>query len=240
MFTSFKNIKRVRLWEAADNLFLVKAPRGWSDDERPLDAATKHHYRVRRSHDGGSCDLVLYHTPMVRLFRPDGGRREVWVHPDPRQTSSQFLWHAAGFSKYTASTTTDGRRVSVGINPGATASDGWPVKLVYINGKLDIAQSTDAPNSAGARTSPERKQQRKELRQFLQTYKAMGALMDGVPVFGSRTAADCLQEIQAGNEVDPTPLASFIKDHSIDQLVNYVHPLGDVVEYDPPFKEIEE
>lgn len=71
----------------------------WADDERPLDTASKWHYRVERGPDASYYDVCLYHTTMARFHKPEeDGSYRVQYTADDSQASKQFMWRVLGTS----------------------------------------------------------------------------------------------------------------------------------------------
>lgn len=235
MFSATHKLESMHNWAAADYYFRTTYKRtsgSWRDNERPLGTDRAHHYRVVRNSDE-SYDLVLYQTPMVRYFKPTGGETVVWVHTDPRQTSTQFLYHVAGFGCRRQYWTTDGRYVTVGLNPDGGGE--WPVKLVFVGNRLDASRSVDLPNRMPPVTSPARRAERAEFRKWLKTYVAMAAIVD-VNVFPATSQVrQTVEALRRGAEVDPTPLLAAIKRGK--NVVGMMYPTGDVVRYEESMKE---
>lgn len=236
---------RVRSYEDAYNLFLQPANlrrAGWGPDKRALDGVRKTHLRVERGPNDAYYDVMLYQTAMARYYKPTpsgtsyGDRRVVWYNTDPRVSSQNFMYYVLGISwESVRKTTTDGRRVKVGMNKNA--GHNFPVRLVYIDGKLDVSQSCDAPEDMPSTTSDERKAMRKEFRKWLRTYEAMAALM------GEAGAMYCyvpevVQAFKQGREFDPTSLVNVIATRGAAHVVNLAYPLGNVSRYEPSFMEV--
>jgi hypothetical protein len=213
---------------------------GWNENNRPLADIRKHHMRVECKTNPLSgqafFDVVLYHTSMARFFEPSNDTVDVWYNCDPRHTSQAFNWRVLLHDSRRDYATTDGRRVAAGFNKNALGE--FPVRLHFVGGKLDVANSQDAPNVAGKRTSPERKAIRKRFKEWLRTYHAMSKIMDGgvQPI----NQAEVRAAFERDSEFDPTQLALFIKAYSVEDAVNAFYPLGDVIHYDPSFTEIEQ
>lgn len=100
MFSNTSNLTRVSTWEQAVVAFNeAKKPRRrvWEPNERPLNSASQHHYRLVRNdsfHESEvSYSVWLYEQEMARFFRPDAnGDREVWYNGHLSRTSSSFGW----------------------------------------------------------------------------------------------------------------------------------------------------
>jgi len=97
----------------------TKLPRGtkWGEDERPLYNTRSHHYRLVRGPDGAYYDVVLYSTPMLRLFKPnEDGTRELCLRANLSRASSMFMWSVCGFGYAPRFTTTEGDAVLVPLS----------------------------------------------------------------------------------------------------------------------------
>ena len=97
----------------------TKRPRSsrWGDDERPLHNTRNHHYRLERGPDGAYYDVVLYRTPMLRLFKPnEDGTREMLLRAHKSTTSSLFMWRVCGFGYAPLFFTTEGDEVHVPLS----------------------------------------------------------------------------------------------------------------------------
>jgi len=237
MFATSNNCRRAASYEDCVKLFAAVPANtraaGWNENNRPLDNIRKHHMRVERCRDGDHFDVVLYHTVMARFFRPANGEHVVWYNLDPRQTSKQFTSNVLMHSERKQYRTTDGRMVNVGLYSEASGS--FPVKLTFVDGRLDAARSTDAPNPLAPTTSPERKAQRKAFRAWLRPYQAMATIMEGRYMYCDwRTV---ISAFCSGIEFDPTDLAMALKYKGEKFVVNACYPLGDVLHYEPSFWE---
>jgi hypothetical protein len=235
------NAERVRSYEDAARLFEKPANlrrMGWGENRRPLDGVRKLHMRVERGPDAAYFDVVLYRTAMARYFKPVDVTRDVWHNVHGSQSSSTFQWSVLGFSPsdYTK-TTTEGKRVLVGMNPNGSGV--FPVRLHLVNGKLDVANSTDAPAQLRNTTSPERKTERRAFIKWLRPYEAMSKIMDGGRLVPTWQLVTELKRVYITKELfDPTDLCTYIRSTGIARVVNAVFPLGDVDNYNPAFKEL--
>lgn len=236
-FSNVSSLTRIDSYEDCARLFNKPAPlsrMGWHADERPLKDARFHHYKVQRS---GDCyDVILYSTVMARYFKPEGNTRKVWYNVDARQTSSAFMYHVLGLWPYRVYLTLQGTRVHVGVN--LHASGLFPIRLTFVDGKLDLVNSTDAPDFKASTTSDERKQERKELRKWLRPYEAMVKVVEparNLVLFG--VAAQVATYRGTDKEFDPTHLVECIRVHGVKKLIDECLPLGDVHKQHPPFME---
>jgi hypothetical protein len=104
-------------YPAAERYFRnTKLPRSkyWSDNERPLYNVRCQHYRLEQHMGGDYYDVMLYRTPMLRLFRPEAdGTRELHLRAHGSSASSLFMWYVCGFSYAPSFTTQDGATVRV-------------------------------------------------------------------------------------------------------------------------------
>lgn len=68
-------------------------PRGkkWLLEQRPLYNSRSHHYRIEEGQGGEYYDLVLYETPLVRYYKPDGATSVTWLRSTDRTTDAAFL-----------------------------------------------------------------------------------------------------------------------------------------------------
>jgi hypothetical protein len=97
----------------------TKRPRNttWSDDERPLYNTRSHHYRLVRGEDGAYYDVVLYRTPMLRLFKPnEDGTRSLCLRAHPTVASHDFMRIVCGFNYAPLFWTPEGDRAHVPLS----------------------------------------------------------------------------------------------------------------------------
>lgn len=244
---NLSNAKSMYRYEDCDSLFLKPANlrrMGWGADKRPLDDLRKVHLHVERGPMGDDdkpdyYDVVLYQTAMARYFKPrmaDGKElRNVWYNCHPSSTSREFQWRVLGIQGQALSKrTTEGKIVHVGVNKDA--GTGFPVRLSYIDGRLSIPNSKDAPRQLPSTTSPERKEERKKFRKWLRTYEAMAKVME--PAKSWLRPFDTKDAYLNGTEFDPTDLCNVLREKGATYVVNEVFPLGDVANYDQPFMEV--
>lgn len=235
MQVKLRNCKAMLSYEDCARLFMSPANlrrTGWEPDTRPLDNHRKTHLRVKRGPDGSYFDVVLYQTAMARYFRPVGNTHDVWYNTDPRQTSQQFNWNVLGHGEQWKLRTTEGIDVCVGMNKNASGV--FPVRLHYVNGLLDVANSCDAPLLLRPTTSDERKAERKAFRAWLRPYIAMSKIIDGRYIYCVWSEVICAFTVDAG--FDPTNLAMALKYKGVNFVVNACYPLGDVIQYHKSFE----
>lgn len=236
-FVNVSSLKRVESYEDCVELFTKAGPlkrTGWHEDERPLKDARSHHYRVGR---GTDCyDVILYGTVMARYFKPEGNVRKVWYNTDSRTTSSQFMYYVLRLWNTRSYTTVQGPNVHVGLN--LRASGLFPIRLTFVDGKLDLDNSVDAPEFMPATTSDERKRERKELRKWLRPFEAMVKIVEPdrhLPLWG--VVAQVTSYWKTDKAFDPTHLVECIRAHGVKNLINQCLPLGDVRRQNKPFME---
>lgn len=224
-------------YEAAARLFnepLHKQRKDtWKSHQRPLDTSRKHHLRVERYED--YYDVVLYQTVMARYYKPEiiNGkvRREVHYNCDSRQTSTLFQYHVLGINERTKFRATDGRLIKVGFNKDASGL--FPIRLVFLDDRLDLTRSVDAPNELSHTTSQERKKARAAFKKWLRPYAAMAVM--------ETTGGSCINPIrlkhayEAGEMIDPTDLVKCIRTKGVAWVVNRVYPRGDIRNFEQPF-----
>ena len=204
---------------------------GWGKAKRPLDGIRKTHMRIEEGE--GYYDVILYRTAMARYYKPDGNKREVWYNVHDSMSSKQFQYHilrldAAAFTQRNL----DGVEVLVGMNPAQVGQ--FPVRLKYIDGKLDTSNSVDAPAKLKSTTSDERKAARKAFKKWLRPYEAMSKIMErGASYTNFR---DIERHYMTNELFDPTGLAEYIQRNGISAAVDEVYPLGDVEHYNESFK----
>lgn len=164
-------------WEAANTLFertpLPKTTRRgrseWESNERPLDDARKHQYRIVKNGDGKSYDMVLYHTVMARYYRPTAKGRRVLYAADPRTLSSQFIWHVINARRLLEVTTSEGAHVASPLYDRRTIEDDDCTRFsadLFFNaeGRLVVAKSRHTPHYKEVST-PEDKARRVALKE---------------------------------------------------------------------------
>jgi hypothetical protein len=158
---------RIHSYEAAHKYFEV-TPRSraaaWSENERPLDDARKHHYRVRRGSLASYYDVMLYRTPMARYYAPatDGSYRVCYTH-DSRSLSQQFMGRVLGIGRAQQYRDTQGALRYVPI--GGASEFGTDLQFNSTR-RLIVEDSTHAP-IATAHASPALAAWKKELRAYL-------------------------------------------------------------------------
>lgn len=119
----------------------TKLPRSkyWGDDARPLYNVRSHHYRIERGPNGDYYDVILYKTPMLRLFRPaEDGTREMHLRAHRTTASNQFMYYVCGFNYAPLFITQGGESVHVPLicNPSygkaavGTVPEGFSAKIV--------------------------------------------------------------------------------------------------------------
>lgn len=244
------NAECVRSYEDAARLFKKPANlrrMGWTPDMRPLDGVRKTHMYVQVGPDAAYYDVILYQTAMARYFKPVpsgtsyGDKREVWHNVHGSQSSSSFQWSVLGFgaSNYTM-TSTEGKRVLVGMNPnGSGPRRAFPVRLHLVGGKLDVANSTDSPAQLKSLTSADRKAERRAFSKWLTTYEAMSKIIDGQVGWMANAYTDTVKDAFMTNALfDPTHLCMYIKARGKKKVVDSLYPLGDVDQFNPSFKEL--
>ena len=163
-------------YPAADRFFLKsKAPRSkfWSDDERPLDKVSTHHYRIVQGPNADYYDVTLYKTPMLRLFRPaEDGTSEMHLRAHRSSASNMFMWQVCGFNYAPLYTTTTGDDVCVPLacepkyhaNMVGEVPEGFSAKLVF-NADKQLITERSAHYLAYVRVmSEDTKNERTELR----------------------------------------------------------------------------
>lgn len=226
--------------EAHFNSLPAKDNLNWKPHQRPLDNWRKPHLRIEKG--DGYYDVCLYRTAMARYFKPRSSfesytfEREVWYNMDPRQASSAFQHWVLGFGAYETMRTTDGRVVHVGRNNSAGGV--FPVRLTFVNNKLDVSRSIDAPDYNNPVTSEFRKVQRKRFRPWLKPFEAMAVISDDRSSWMNTGAVRDAYE-NAGF-VDPveTRLIGAIRHRGAKWVVDQVYPLGDIRTQRPHFKEV--
>lgn len=152
MFSNVNGCARATSYEECDTHYVATplprtSRRGatvWKENERPLDDARKHHYRLVQGDDAAYYDAVLYSTVMARYYRPKGEERRVCYNTDPRATSQQFMWSVTQHSKLREYTTGAGTMGWVPIGPGGRYS-GFGADLYFVRNHLDISRSNHRP-----------------------------------------------------------------------------------------------
>ena len=104
------------------------------------------------------------------------------------------------------------------------------------HGNLELAPSKP---TSGRRFKFKRKAERREFKKWLRPYLAMTKIMEpnprGALYFNART----IQQAFIAKELfDPTPLCDYIMAKGINRVVDNVFPLGDIDNFNPPFKEL--
>ena len=231
------NCDRLESYEDCVELFTTPANlrrQGWGPDKRPLDDLRKTHMRVERG--DGYYDVVLYSTAMARYFKPEGNTREVWYNCDSRNTTTDFNYRVLRVSEHGVSErTTDGRRVKVGFNKHASGL--FPIRLHYVDGKLDTSKSQDAPCKLPSTTSTERKQDRRDFKKWLRPYIAMAEIMPEARA-NYYYVHDVKAAFKEDRALDPDMFVGCINAKGGAWVVDRVYPLGDVENYEESFKEI--
>lgn len=156
-------------WEQAHKHFTeTPQPRGtdWDDNERPLDNARKHHYRLVRGEN--FYDVYLYSTPMARYHKPEGGTRVVEYNFDSRsKLYSSFMWRVTDTGRCKLFATTDGRKIYVPICKGGRY--GFGTTLTLVNGMVDVSRSQHKPIGTYV-MSDEKRAWRKQARVFMRPF----------------------------------------------------------------------
>jgi hypothetical protein len=238
------NCARIYSYEDAARLFnfpLGTRRKGWAENMRPLDSVTKQHLRVEEHN--GYFDACLYNTPMARYYAPqrvlEGDRmvevREVWYNLWDSQSASNFNHSVLGVSEETMRETTDGRRVWVGMNK--KVSGFFPVRLLYVDGKLDVSRSKDAPIALGPHTSMKRIAQRKAFKQWLRPFQTMAVMAPDVVLYAFDVVR-VRQTYEAGEMLNPDDIVGVFNHKGAAWIINQVYPTGDIPRMAEPFTEV--
>ena len=146
----------------------------WLPYQRPLRNTRSHHLRIeqRSVHDVPCYDLILYQTPVIRLFKPnDQGEQAVWLQSFNSVSTIQFMWCMGWYDRMTMEDTV-GNKLSVPVSTQSrVALDVWDdtftTKLVLNNGGYVMPdRSAHIPymrKSSSATHRAKRKQMREDL-----------------------------------------------------------------------------
>lgn len=133
---------------AKDRWHKTPLPRGryWDTDERPLDNARKHHYRIVQGIGEAHYDVCLYSTVMARFYKPAADGRMVQYNYHNRMTSHNFMWRVLGLRTHVHGVlslrTTDGRTVMVPIGTGSRFNAAFGASLWFVGDDvIDVARS---------------------------------------------------------------------------------------------------
>ena len=113
------------------------------------------------------------------------------------------------------------------------------MRLVFVNRKLDVTQSVDAPEYLPSHTSPERKKARAEFRKFLRQYEAMAKVMPTQPYRPPSHPIRGVKELYAQGSFGPLTdvIVGCIQRYGAKDVLDAVFPTGDVPRKNVPFPE---
>lgn len=166
--TAVRQCRSLRSWDAAREYFTrTPQPKGkkWNAHERPLYNNRSWHYRVEQH--GEDYHLCLYHTPLIKYEKPKAnGDYTVRLIADNRTASRQFMW-LHGWSATRTGMASDGQNFEMVMMPGSDA-----VLTFNAQSHLILEQSNYTPCNVYY-TTPERKQERKEMLKKIEPYRLM-------------------------------------------------------------------
>lgn len=186
--SSVQSLPTIDSYEAAQKYFANKAkpPRSkrWAEHERPLRNTRLHHYRIEHhtQADGQEWyDVVLYRTPMARYYKPEGSRRRVLLNGHNSNMSNQFRWSVLRYGRrFNTQAIFEGMEYTaiVPIHARNTITDKgeqFCVDLWFDDYLLDVAASQHTRHYT-RKSSDEDKQQRKDVKQAMQSVLFMVAM----------------------------------------------------------------
>lgn len=185
---SVQSLPTIDSYEAAQMYFMTKAkpPRSkrWAEHERPLRNTRLHHYRIEHhtQADGQEWyDVVLYRTPMARYYKPEGSRRRVLLNGSNTNLSNQFRWSVLRYGRrFNTQAVFEGMEYTA-IVPIHTRNDihdkgeQFCVDMWFDDYLLDVAASQHTRHYT-RKSSDEDKQQRKDVKQAMQSVLFMAAM----------------------------------------------------------------
>lgn len=251
-FTNLNNVVTIRSFEEAEYYFgITEKPRSWSTEDRSLKDTRSAHYALRRR-DADTYAVCLYGTEVIRYHRPvEDGSYGVDVLTTHHIATKQWLQKHMGIPAdifQVIDTEGDARLVGLLSNKH--------IRLTFnASRRLDTSNSTTGLLSRAV-TSPERKEQRKDLSKALEPYMMMAyyaSMSRSLGDWGQRyeetaatralahalkhqTVAEVCPELwgQIMSPVGDMNPKKAIGDFKM-RLVNLVFPLRDSFEYYPPF-----
>lgn len=150
--------------EAVRHFNNTKKPRSvkWGEDERPLYKVSTHHYRLVRgpidqAGDAEYYDAVLYHTPLLRLFKPkEDGTAATWIRNYPSNTSAKFLFHVGNMHSGMRVTTSEGKERRLPLSTSCNydwsclannvkVPRGWSAVITYDDKGVVLGRSAHRP-----------------------------------------------------------------------------------------------
>lgn len=115
----------------------------WSEHERPLRNTSSWHYRIEKG--DGFYDVCLYYTVLARFYAPQGNIERRCYRGHTSMTSLGFMRDVLGVTEFCRRDTTDGREVFMPVMCRTMDSSDFSVDAVFIDNKLDVAQSKHTP-----------------------------------------------------------------------------------------------
>lgn len=185
---SVQSLPTIDSYEAAQAYFdkTKKPPRAkaWQDNQRPLRNTRLHHYRIEHhtQADGQEWyDVVLYRTPMARYYKPEGSRRRVLLNGHNSNLSNQFRWSVLRYGRrFNTQAVFEGMEYTAIVpihtrNDIRDKDDMFCVDLWFDDYLLDVKASQHTRHYT-RKSSDEDKQQRKDVKQAMQSVLFMAAM----------------------------------------------------------------
>jgi hypothetical protein len=164
--------------------------RKWHHSQRPLKDTSSYHYRIEKSVDDTSYDLVLYRTVMARFHKPDAEGNELREYQgDGSQTSKGFMWNVLGVDELNKVRASSGEEVIMPIRTRAL-EPGMPFSVqawFTPSNELMVAKSRHTRIYRKV-SSPDDKKARAEARKAFDPLFTLAALQ--IPQFVERVAFD--------------------------------------------------
>ena len=159
-------------WHKAPKCRSTKMDPKFQKSLHPRKPSAFSHYRLEREANGDYYDLVLYDTPLCRLFKPQpNGDYEVWYAHTGSQTDSHFLNHVSPYKSRVV--TTDNVRVIVPLACARRGRENFTAKCVFTaSGQLIKDKSWHVPHGRRFMTK-ERRDERKETVRLSEPYVTM-------------------------------------------------------------------
>jgi hypothetical protein len=173
-----RDLPSIHTYEQADKWFTEAhypaRSKKWFSYQRPLRNTRSHHLRIeKRDVDGVDCyDLVLYQTPVIRLFKPnEQGEHAVWLQTYYSVSTVAFMWTMGWYDRMDMQDT-NGNKIKVPVSPQSRAAlsawgDTFTTKLVLDSeGRVITDKSAHIPYMRKSSTATHRAK-RKQLREDL-------------------------------------------------------------------------